>query len=130
MPAASRGCVEGPERVPAGSAHMPATVAPEICPLRGVALLRALLAVLPLGRKYHPRSRGVAVRGPRAGASAGFAESIRLLVNEAMVPECSAALRAEPYQRSEDRLGHSSGFKDKPLYPRGENHLRRDAGPR
>ena len=33
---------------------MTATIAPEIRPLRGVALLRALQAVLPLGRKYHP----------------------------------------------------------------------------
>ena len=46
--------------------------------------------------------------------SAGFAEGIRLLVNEAMVRERSAALRAEPYQRSEARLGHSNGFKGKP----------------
>ena len=50
--------------------------------------------------------------------SAGFAEGIRLLVNEAMVRERSAALRAEPYQRSEARLGHSNGFKDKTLSTR------------
>ena len=50
--------------------------------------------------------------------SAGFAEGIRLLVNEAMVRERSAALRAEPYQRSESRLGHSNGFKDKTLSTR------------
>jgi putative transposase len=45
--------------------------------------------------------------------SDGFAEGIRILVNEAMVRERSAALRAEPYQRSEDRLGHANGYRDK-----------------
>jgi hypothetical protein len=39
--------------------------------------------------------------------SGGFAEGIRLLVNEAMLRERSTALRAEPYQRSEERLGHA-----------------------
>jgi len=50
--------------------------------------------------------------------SAGFAEGIRLLVNEAIVRERSVALRAEPYQRSEGRLGHANGFKDKTLSTR------------
>lgn len=50
--------------------------------------------------------------------SAGFAEGIRLLVNEAMLRERSAALRAEPYQRSDERLGHANGFKDKTLATR------------
>ena len=50
--------------------------------------------------------------------SYGFAEGIRLLVNEAMVRERSAALRAEPYQRSESRLGHANGYKDKTLSTR------------
>jgi len=50
--------------------------------------------------------------------SDGFAEGIRLLVNEAMVRERSAALRAEPYQRSEGRLGHANGYKDKSLSTR------------
>ena len=30
------------------------SAAPEVRPLRGAGLLRALHAVLPLGRKYHP----------------------------------------------------------------------------
>ena len=50
--------------------------------------------------------------------SEGFAEGIRLLVNEAMCRERSAALRAEPYQRSEARLGHANGYKDKTLATR------------
>jgi hypothetical protein len=50
--------------------------------------------------------------------SDGFAEGIRLLVNEAMVRERSAALRAEPYQRSEGRLGHANGYKDRTLSTR------------
>ncbi len=50
--------------------------------------------------------------------SDGFAEGIRLIVNEAMARERSSALRAEPYQRSEARLGHANGFKDKTLSTR------------
>lgn len=50
--------------------------------------------------------------------SDGFAEGIRLLVNEAMVRERSSALRAEPYQRSDARLGHANGYKDKTLSTR------------
>jgi hypothetical protein len=47
--------------------------------------------------------------------SDGFAEGIRLLVNEAMVRGRSSALRTEPYQRSEGSLGHANGYKDKTL---------------
>ena len=50
--------------------------------------------------------------------SEGFAEGIRLLVNEAMVRERACALGAEPYQRSEARLGHANGYKDKTLSTR------------
>ena len=50
--------------------------------------------------------------------SHGFAEGIRLLVNEAMARERSVALRAEPYQRSDARLGQANGFKDKTLSTR------------
>ena len=48
----------------------------------------------------------------------GVAECVRILVNEAMRQERSVALRAEPYQRSEARLGHANGFKDKTLSTR------------
>ena len=50
--------------------------------------------------------------------SSGFAEGLRLLVNEAMVQERSAVLQARPYERSEERLGHANGFKPKILASR------------
>jgi len=50
--------------------------------------------------------------------SDGFANGISLLVKEAMVRGRSSALRAEPYQRSEGRLGHANGYKDKSLSTR------------
>ena len=57
--------------------------------------------------------------------SAGFAEGLRLLVNEAMVQERSAVLQARPYERCEDRLGRANGFKPKTLASRvGLLHLR------
>ena len=77
---------------------MTATPAPEIRPLRGVALLRALQAVLPLGRKYHPLlaalngRRGLAAL-PFAGRALvhplawGKSATGLLLAGEAYVPE-------------------------------------------
>ncbi|CAN5470349.1 IS256 family transposase [soil metagenome] len=50
--------------------------------------------------------------------SSGFAEGLRLLVNEAMVQERSAVLQARPYERCEARLGRSNGFKPKTLATR------------
>ncbi len=47
--------------------------------------------------------------------AAGFAEGIRLLVNEAMRQERSQALQAQPYQRTQTRQGHANGFKPKTL---------------
>jgi len=52
------------------------------------------------------------------GATAGLAEGIRLLVNEAMRQERSQALQAQPYQRTQTRQGHSNGFKPKTLSTR------------
>lgn len=51
-------------------------------------------------------------------ASSGFAEGLRLLVNEAMLQERAAVLQASPYERSADRLGRSNGFKPKTLATR------------
>jgi len=45
----------------------------------------------------------------------GLAEGIRLLVNEAMLQERSQVLKAQPYQRTDERAGHANGFKDKTL---------------
>src|SRR5687767_8414027 len=50
--------------------------------------------------------------------SSGFAEGIRLLVNEAMEHERGAALQALPYERCDARLGHANGFKPKTLATR------------
>ena len=43
----------------------------------------------------------------------GFAEGIRLLVNEAMRVERHQILQAQPYERTEARKGYANGFKDK-----------------
>lgn len=48
----------------------------------------------------------------------GFAEGIRLLVNEAMRQERSHVLQAQPYQRTDSRQGYANGFKDKTLNSR------------
>jgi putative transposase len=45
--------------------------------------------------------------------NSGFAEGIRLLVNEAMRVERSHVLQAQPYERTENRLGFANGFKPK-----------------
>lgn len=50
--------------------------------------------------------------------SSGFAEGLRLLVNEAMVQERSAVLQARPYERCDSRLGRANGFKPKTLATR------------
>jgi putative transposase len=43
----------------------------------------------------------------------GFAEGVRLLVNEAMRQERAQVLQARPYERTEARLGHANGYKPK-----------------
>ena len=48
----------------------------------------------------------------------GFAEGIRLLVNEAMRLERAAVLQAAPYERTDARLGHANGFKPKTVATR------------
>lgn len=50
--------------------------------------------------------------------TAGLAEGIRLLVNEAMAQERSQFLQAQPYERTESRQGHANGFKPKTLATR------------
>ena len=47
-----------------------------------------------------------------------LADSLRLLINEAMLQERSLALKAHPYQRTNLRTGHANGFKDKTLTTR------------
>ena len=48
----------------------------------------------------------------------GFAEGLRLLVNEAMRQERSQALQAQPYERTETRQGQANGFKPKTVATR------------
>ena len=43
----------------------------------------------------------------------GFAEGIRLLVNEAMRVERHQVLQAQPYERTDARKGYANGFKHK-----------------
>ena len=43
----------------------------------------------------------------------GFAEGIRLLVNEAMRVERHQVLQAQPYERTEARKGYANGYKPK-----------------
>lgn len=48
----------------------------------------------------------------------GMGEALRILINEAMKIERTDFLRATPYERSEDRIGHANGFKDKTVRTR------------
>jgi putative transposase len=50
--------------------------------------------------------------------TAGLAEGLRLLINEAMVQERSHVLQAQPYERTDARQGHANGFKPKTLATR------------
>jgi len=48
----------------------------------------------------------------------GFAEGIRLLVNEAMRVERHQVLQAQPYERTDARKGYANGYKPKTLTSR------------
>ena len=48
----------------------------------------------------------------------GFAEGLRLLVNEAMRVERHHVLQAQPYERTETRKGYANGYKPKTLASR------------
>jgi putative transposase len=50
--------------------------------------------------------------------TAGLAEGLRLLINEAMAQERAHVLQAQPYERTDDRQGHANGFKPKTLATR------------
>lgn len=50
--------------------------------------------------------------------TSSLAEGLRLLLNEAMRQERSAVLQAQPYERSDERLGYANGFKPKSLSTR------------
>ena len=48
----------------------------------------------------------------------GFAEGLRLLVNEAMRVERHQVLQAQPYERTDTRQGYANGYKPKTLTSR------------
>ena len=48
----------------------------------------------------------------------GFAEGLRILVNEAMRIERHQVLQAQPYERTDTRLGYANGYKPKTLTSR------------
>jgi putative transposase len=48
----------------------------------------------------------------------GFAEGLRLLVNEAMRVERHQVLQAQPYERTDARKGYANGYKPKTLVSR------------
>jgi transposase-like protein len=48
----------------------------------------------------------------------GFAEGLRLLVNEAMRLERHHVLQAQPYERTDARKGYANGYKPKTLTSR------------
>ena len=48
----------------------------------------------------------------------GMAEAMQILLNEAMKLQRSAALGAQPYERSKTRRGHANGFKPKSVNSR------------
>ncbi len=48
----------------------------------------------------------------------GFAEGIRLLVNEALRVERQQVLQAQPYERTDTRQGYANGYKSKTLTSR------------
>lgn len=48
----------------------------------------------------------------------GFAEGLRLLINEAMRVERHQALQAQPYERTDTRKGYANGYKPKTVIGR------------
>ena len=48
----------------------------------------------------------------------GLASAVTVLLNEVMKIERAHALRAGPYQRSEQRAGHADGFKPRTIRTR------------
>ena len=56
----------------------------------------------------------------------GMGAAMSVLLNEAMIIERSTALKAQPWERNEERTGHAHGFKDRYLDTRlGTLDLRR-----
>jgi transposase-like protein len=69
-------------------------------------------------RLNHPQLLQSVLQLLNEEGSDGFAEGLRLLVNEAMQAERSHVLQALPFERTDARLGHANGFKPKTLKTR------------
>ena len=69
-------------------------------------------------RLHHPQLLQSVLQLLNEEGSDGFAEGLRLLVNEAMQAERSQVLQALPFERTDARLGHANGFKPKTLKTR------------
>lgn len=48
----------------------------------------------------------------------GLADAVSILLNEAMKSERSSALKARPWERTEERTGYANGYKDKTVATR------------
>ena len=69
-------------------------------------------------RLHHPQLLQSVLQLLNDEGSDGFAEGLRILVNEAMQAERSHVLQAMPFERTDARLGHANGFKPKTLKTR------------
>lgn len=67
---------------------------------------------------HHPQLLQSVLQLLNDEGSEGFAEGLRLLVNQAMQAERSHVLQAQPFERTDARLGHANGFKPKTLKTR------------
>ena len=71
-----------------------------------------------MARLNHPELLNSVLQLLTDDGSDAFAESLRILVNEAMHAERSLALNARPFERTEARKGYANGFKPKTLNTR------------
>lgn len=71
-----------------------------------------------MARLNHPELLNSVLQLLTDEGSDAFAESLRILLNEAMHAERSVALCARPFERTDARKGYANGFKPKTLHTR------------
>ena len=71
-----------------------------------------------MARLHHPELLNSVLQLLADEGSDAFAESLRILLNEAMYAERSVALGARPFERTDTRKGYANGFKPKTLNTR------------
>lgn len=72
-----------------------------------------------------PNSIDMALQLLAENGQSELSEAVRIILNEAMRLERSQVLRAAPYERTDQRLGHANGFKAKTVDTRlGEMELK------